>query len=741
MSFKRYFITSSYVLFTISFMMLAATRQVDGITMLLFVGALMAGCLIDYGKLNLSISPKLSNWMMIGYLAFAFAEWQLLDVSPVSAIIHFILFSSSLKLLRTKSNRDWLWLYIVSFCQVLMTAGMIIGTTFILLLIFYLFAAITTFVSYEISCSQERFERARSTNGITVKPRAIELRKEDEKSRRRPAEMRWRSLTYFSALMLLLILVLAVPIFLAMPRLNRGVSHKGLFATETLTGFSDTVRLGEVAQVKLNPQIVFRVRVRFPNDGPRQMLQWRGVTLDYYDGHTWSESGTGPAMIKRIAESFRVDDRPSPYGFTYQRFFIEPLSINTIFAAPRPIYVTGLSELSRDNGDGLWTEPHTFHKIDYAVSSDTHIPSDIELAADNSRVYQQEIRQRYLQLPSDHDRQIGELAAEVTRGATTQVEIARRIEQHLRTSYSYTLNLQRVEEGDPVADFLFNVRSGHCEYFASAMVLMLRARRVPARLVNGFQMGEYNDSADFYTVRQSDAHSWVEVYFPKHGWVAFDPTPAAGLSVYDSGLAAWFRHYGEAIEMFWLEHIIGFDTGKQLSMAVSMQRWLWSYQRGASSQWLEWASDLAHLADKWRIDWQEINGNGLVHKPSSDSLSRYFTHPLMLSLIGLAGVAAIAFLWHRFSSSWRRRVKRDAQGSAIAFYRDMLKVLERAGYKREPQQTPSEFASQLAMPGVTEITRLYNRTRFGNVRLTDDEIQRVDTLLHELKKRRVAKNR
>ena len=82
---------------------------------------------------------------------------------------------------------------------------------------------------------------------------------------------------------------------------------------------------------------------------------------------------------------------------------------------------------------------------------------------------------------------------------------------------------------DPVADFLFNVKAGHCEYFATAMAVMLRTRGVVARVVNGFLPGEYNEAAGAYTVRQSDAHSWVEVYFPEtRSWVTFDPTPSAG---------------------------------------------------------------------------------------------------------------------------------------------------------------------------------------------------------------------
>jgi hypothetical protein len=734
MSFDRYFITSSYALFAMSFVMLAATNLLDGPTILLFGCVLAAGWMIDSGKLRWSITPKSANWLILGYLPFAVIEWQIAGVFPVTVIIHFILFTSSLKLLRKKTNRDWLWLYMVSFCQVLMTAGMMISTTFLLLLIFYLFAAISTFVSYEIRSSQQIFEANRIAHNAEAPPSAIEFWKDYKNSRRKLASPRWRSLSYFSAVVLVFVLLLAIPIFLAMPRLNRGFSRNGLLATETLSGFSDTVRLGVVAQVKLNPQIVMRVRVKFPNIGERPPLRWRGVTLAHYDGQLWSESGAGPMPIKKVTESFRVDDKFSPYGVTQQHFFVEPLNINTVFAAHRPILVTGLPELSRDSGDGLWTEPHSFHKIDYVVYSDTSLPTDAELLADNTRVYPLDTRQRYLQLPPDHDSRIDDLAADITRGATTQIEITRRIEQHLRTSYNYTLNLQRVEEGDPVADFLFNARSGHCEYFASAMVLMLRSRRVPARLVNGFQTGEYNNSADVYTVRQSDAHSWVEVYFPKSGWVAFDPTPPAGLSVYDDGLFAWLRHYGEAMEMFWLEHVVGFDTGKQLSMAITMQRWLSSYQRGASSRWFEWVADLGSKVESWQVNWRMADGKIFESKPSSDNLSRFTTHPLTLTLFGLAVLIGTALVWRKHSLSWQRRIKHDAQSSAVVFYQEMLRTLERAGHKREPHQTPSEFAAQLAIPGVSEITRLYQRTRFGHESLTDVDAAYIDGLLRELKK-------
>jgi transglutaminase-like putative cysteine protease len=733
MSFNRYFITSSYALFTMSFVMLAATGQVDIIISSLFIGVLAAGWLIDSGKLHWSVSPKIANWMLPGYLPFAIIEWQILGVSPVTLIIQFIFFASSLKLLRTKTNRDWLWLYIVSFCQVLMAAGMMISTTFLLLLILYLFAAISTFVSNEIRRSQEVFEANLSTWNGAVQSPEIQFFSQDEKSQLQPVTPRWRTLSYFSAGILVLILLVAVPVFLAMPRLTRGFSRNGLLATETLSGFSDIVRLGEVGEIKLNPQVVMRVRVKFSKDERKTALMWRGVTLDHYDGRTWSESGAGPEPVKKLAESFRVDERPAPSGFTYQRFYVEPLSINTVFVAPRPLYLMGLPVLARDSGDGLWTEAHPFNKIDYYVASDTRVPADAELAADNTRVYPIDFRRRYLQLPLDFDRRIDELAAEVTRGATTQLEIARRIEEYLRNEYSYTLDLQRVEDGDPVADFLFNYRAGHCEYFASAMVLMLRSRRVPARLVNGFQMGEYNESSDFYTVRQSDAHSWVEIFFPKNGWVAFDPTPPAGRSVYDNGVMAWFRNYRESFEMFWFEHVVGFDTGKQLSIALAVQRWLWSYQRNTSSQWLDWVYDFAQQMDfKW-MNTKSADGGTPGAGQESDSPVRSLFRPLTLSLFGLAALFAMAFVWHKHRTSWRRKIGNDATVSAVAFYQEMLRTLERRGYKRELHQTPQEFAARLAIPGVTEITRLYQRTRFGRESLTGEEVVRVETLMREMK--------
>ncbi len=726
MSFDRHFIVSSYALLATSFAMLTATRQLDWLAILFFVVVLAAGFLIDTGQLRWNLSRRWANVLALGYVAVAMFEWQVLRVSSVLAVGHFVLVTTAMKLLQTKNNRDWLWLHIVSFGLVLMSAGLSAGTTFLLLLTVYIFAAISTFIGFEIRRSRQSF-----VEDLPNQTLSVELWREVNQQRQPITVSPGRGLFGFSAGALILILLVAIPVFLAVPRVSRGAGRNSMLSTESLSGFSDSVRLGEVAQVKLNPQVVMRVRMRNPRE-QSQLLRWRGVTLDQYDGHSWFQSGPEPSPVRAVGDSFRLDNRLHPGAYTEQRFFLEPIDTNVVFAAPRPIAVVGLTELSQDLGDGLWTEPHRYNKVEYTVFSDTSVPTDEELAADNARDFRRNIRERYLQLPPDHDKRITQLAADLTQNAATQLEIARRIERHLREQYAYSLQLNPVAEGDPVADFLFNARAGHCEYFASAMVLMLRSKQIPARIVNGFQTGEYNSTADIYTVRQSDAHSWVEVMFPRYGWVAFDPTPAAGLSNYGDGLMAWLRQYSEAMEMFWLEHVVGFDLTRQLSLVYSAQRWLSFYQRNVSSQWLDWTSSLARSLDAWRG--KQSPAGETPQTPSQQASWRGAAfHPASVGMLVLFLLGTAAFFWRKHWHSWRRGLKRDAEESAVRFYQEMLRLLERAGYKREPHQTPQEFAAQLSIPAVKELTGLYQQIRFGDQPLSQDEATRIDALLRQLK--------
>lgn len=722
MTLDRYFKLSSYTLFAASFLMLAATRQLDWPTIILFASVLVIGWLVDDSRIRWRIPKRLVTGLMLGYFPFVVVDYALLGSASVLALIHFIFFASSFKLLQPKQNRDWLWLYTVSFFEVLLAAGMMIDTTFFVLLIIFLLAGISTMMSFEIRRAQAVMENAPE----------IEFWKETREARRRLGQPRVGNLGYFSASALALILLLAAPLFLVMPRVSGGFFGGRLLRSAALSGFSDSVRLGEVAQVKLNPRVVMRVRVEQPAEQYRAALRWRGVTFDFYDGRSWTELRTRrkPVSANSVGE-YRLNDPADANFITKQTVYLEPLDIGTIFAAPEPFVVRDIPLLARDDGAGLWTRSHPFNHIIYTVFSDTREVRDAELRTDTSRLYWSDISRRYLQLPDDRDRRIDELAAEVTRGAATPLDIARRIENHLRTSYNYTLDLRRTNDGDPVADFLFNVRAGHCEYFATAMALMLRMRGVPSRLVNGFQMGEYSDVADVYTVRQSDAHSWVEAYFPKYGWIAFDPTPAAGLNVYDDGLMARLRHYGEAVEMFWQEHVVGFGESDQSAISFRVQQWLASYQT-ETSRWTDWKTQLV----RWIEEWRRENIEAFAGMSLSEALRRIALHPWALAFYAFVGLIGAALIWQRRRQSWRYRLQHDAAGSAIAFYQEMLTSLERTGYQRTPDQTPQEFADALGLPSVREVTRCYQQVRFGGRRLTEIEIEQVSSALQELKKRK-----
>jgi protein-glutamine gamma-glutamyltransferase len=717
MSLEIYFRTSSYMLLVTSFLMLVSTGQLDALSIALYSGSLVAGWLIDRGMTWLSLSRRTTNGLRIGYLPLMLLDWQVFNSPPVIVVTHFILFISVCKLLERKSHRDWLWLYLVAFFELIMAAGMTIDSTFLGLLIVFLFAAVSSLISFEIRRASEDF-------GLEAVPG--ELWRDSEQGRRPLTARRHFSIAGFSAVALVLVLLLAAPLFLAMPRIGRAAFGGRLLRTSALSGFSNSVRLGEVASVKLNPQVVMRVRVATPPSQNRARLRWRGVTFDEYDGQTWSDSVQQLQPVRRAGEGFQLE-MPVPLALlTDQTFFLEPLDLSTVFAAPSPIFVGDVNSLQRDAGDGLWTENHALQRLQYRVYSYTALPSEEALAADVSRLYPPDVRRRYLQLPIDRDRRIDQLAAEVTAGATTPLETARMIESHLQTSYGYSLDLRRTNDGDAVADFLFNIRAGHCEYFATAMVLMLRARRIPARLVNGFQMGEYSDVSGVYTVRQSDAHSWVEVYFAQNRWVAFDPTPAAGMSTYGGGLAAQFRQYFDAFELFWQERVVGFGSNDQAAMLLGLQRWLASYERTGEHGWLAWTETVSRWTSTlFRFDESESGDNASRLTAALASASRVVFPAFVLVLVGL--------LWRRHARSWRRRYGRDRAGSAIAFYQEMLGRLDRVGITRDLHLTPREFAASVEWPAVRELTVYYERARFSSDILDERDLSRIRELLGEVK--------
>ncbi|MEC8425688.1 MAG: transglutaminase-like domain-containing protein, partial [Myxococcota bacterium] len=211
-----------------------------------------------------------------------------------------------------------------------------------------------------------------------------------------------------------------------------------------------------------------------------------------------------------------------------QSIVLEPVGESVLFGLPRIVHAEGLDGMSVDtSGTYRWRgDPE---RLEYTVFS---MPMGEGPGATRvGRAERAALRSgAWVSLPPGLDPRIGALAGDLASQAgpeATPRVVAETIERHLRTRFAYTDVPTVADARQPLSDFLFRSRRGHCEFFATALAVLLRARGIPARVVNGFQGGEFNDFGGFVLVRQSDAHSWVEAWFPEEGWVQLDATPAS----------------------------------------------------------------------------------------------------------------------------------------------------------------------------------------------------------------------
>ncbi len=380
-----------------------------------------------------------------------------------------------------------------------------------------------------------------------------------------------------------------------------------------------------------------------------------------------------------------------------------------LFGAPRVVAIQGdLPFVRVDAEGGLQSRRHDYERLMYKAISDTDDPPVEELRAD-MRPYG-DLFERYLQLPEGLDRRIVYRAQSVLRDAQAKnrYDAAKAIELDLQKNFAYSLEM-KASGPDPLSDFLFNVQSGHCEYFSTAMAVMLRTHGIAARVVNGFLPGEYNETSGAYTVRQSDAHSWVEVYFPSsRSWVTFDPTPSIGRAEpVRTGLTAQLHKYVEALELLWFQYVVGYDKQEQRSLASSIHNQLFDYGRFASNL----------LA----------------------TVRGYMTATTLSIAVVVLGIVLMILTFIFGKNFWRFRWRRAAliagneeTYSSVEFYERLVNAMEQRGLSREKHLTPLEFANTLGQRQAMMITRAYNRVRFGKQRLTATEKREIENALSEL---------
>lgn len=366
------------------------------------------------------------------------------------------------------------------------------------------------------------------------------------------------------------VLAMSAVVFVAFPRVSRGWAGRGELPVVSVAGFADVVSIGEFgSQIYGNPQIV--LRVEFPEGRPVDAsgLYWRGRSYDRFDGTRWTRSF--PLPPANVPGDWYRQRWQGP--MVRQRIFAAPLESKVLFAMHPVLRVDAdrrTQPLFDNAGDFVyWGQAAP----EYTAWSMSGPPSAEELRAAREDGYSPG-RNRYTQLARSLDSlALRRLADSLTTGAATRYDKALAVQTYLRT-FTYTLELPRTAEEATLEHFLFRRKAGHCEYFSTAMVVLLRTLGIQAREVNGFRGGQWSGFGDYLAVTQNEAHSWVEVWFAEYGWVTFDPTPGGAGGTTSSMFWFWpGRFLFDAVQHRWNKWVLDYSLETQGSFLDRLRRW------------------------------------------------------------------------------------------------------------------------------------------------------------------------
>ncbi len=461
-------------------------------------------------------------------------------------------------------------------------------------------------------------------------------------------------------------LPLALLLFLLFPRLPGPLWGLPQQRAAT-TGLSDRMSPGDIGQLARSDAIA--LRAQFPDARPdSRQLYWRGPVLWDYDGRVWQTTPPSPAM-SLSAIGLGATTR---YVVT-----LEPHQQHWLLLLGLPARLP-LADSTLD-GDLRWLARQPVReRLRYEVEAwlDFRLQPDLPPAQ----------RARALALPAGNPRSVALARQWAAQTGDGRALVGRALDLFHREDFHYTLQPPLLG-ADAVDAFLFDSRRGFCEHYAGALVFLMRAAGVPARVVTGYQGGELNPLGDYWIVRQRDAHAWAEVWLPGEGWVRVDPTAAVAPERIERGLDAalpsaerpapllrlgdaWLRPVRLTWDMLnnqWNQWVLGYDQARQRSL---MQR------------------VSPHLAD-WRAMVWALAGGGA----------------LLLALLA-------AMLWWRHGGD----APKDAAWRA---YRRFRRRLARCGVTDDASEAPEDYLRRVARlhpqsaRATDRITRAYLAARYG----------------------------
>jgi protein-glutamine gamma-glutamyltransferase len=676
---ERFFEFSLVGLVAMGYFAVLSSGYLDAPTAILTACGLVLRLLMTAGLVRLEIGPRWVAVATLAYIGFYPIDYQYISRDFVTATVHMVFFLAVLRVLTAKSNRDYFFVKVIAFVELMAATLLSSNVGFFVSLAFFLLFGVATFASSEIRRSSQRAARV----ARTVEPRY---------------QGRLTALSLYTAFG---ILILTAGLFFLLPRTARAAFRHVIPSRYHLPGFSGELTLGQIGAIQQSDTPVMHIK---PDQGSNlENLKWRGAALTDFDGRRWTSPGSLADMellrvpkssVVRLANTKQQWRKGRQVGY---EVVIRNVGADALFLAGVPEYLSiHVPSVFRSFPQAYRTGLGVSDGLRYTAYSYLD-PQGTAATFEDQPLGPYESR-RYLRLPS-LDKRIAELAQRLTKDAQSPFDKASLIERYLRRNFGYTLELLDREHPDPLAHFLFERRKGHCEYFASAMAVMLRSQGIPARIATGFQSGTFNPMSGWYLIRAADAHSWVEAFFPGQGWLTFDPTPPdnrpQGAAMF-SRVALMF----DAIETFWADWVLNYNLDRQLNLAASVE---------GSGDRLRMLS-----LSKW-LDQSKL----FVKRAGEDAMR--FGPGVVVCLIGLAllvwqGPA----VWKGLHQSHHeRRIRRGQvrQSDAALLYQRMLRTLQRRGLSKPAWLTPREFAGKVLDPvyagPVQRFTDAYYELRYS----------------------------
>lgn len=385
------------------------------------------------------------------------------------------------------------------------------------------------------------------------------------------------------AVFMLQALPLMMLLFVVMPRLGPLWSVP-VAGEQGRSGFTDTLELGDIGNLVLSSEVAFRVS--FDGEVPRSgELYWRGLILDQFDGIRWSRS--------RHASGFaRLDRSSTPQANTLDySIILEPHRYRWLFSLGRPL-AGHSSQLTMflTSHDLLFAEEPVRKKVEYQVVSSRTLSLE--------KLEEHDFR-RYTDLPPVGNPRARQMAENWKREQRSADGIVNAALDYFADNFLYTLRSTTGAE-NAIDTFLFDSQEGFCEHFASSFVFLMRSAGIPARLVMGYQGGEWNPGVDYFMVRQSDAHAWAEIWVEDRGWTRIDPTASVAPDRIDFGVQEALGDDDLALinspgrNRAWMRVLMQ----RWDSLGYSWNRWVLNYDTTKRTGVLE---RLLGGADPWRI--------------------------------------------------------------------------------------------------------------------------------------------